>query len=142
MLVKHVPTRWNSTSDMFEVTWEKNILDKVVSDYLNLIKINYSISSKEWDLLKTCLDELLSFHEIVEVLSKSKTTNVSTILRVYQLLIDPLNSSIDVLNNLSYDIRRLIMTIKQVTMLKSTYKMMKEKLLKYECHLKRSSFSP
>lgn len=140
MLVEDVPTRWNSTYDMFEAMLEKReALNKIKwLSQLDLTKMNYLISSEEWDLLKMFAYKHLSFYKITKALSKSKTSTASTVLKVYQLLIDRLDLSINTLNNISYDARGLTMNIELVTTLKSTYKAMKEKLLKYEWHLKNN----
>lgn len=116
---------------------KKGVLDKMVSDYLNTTKMNYSITYEEWNLLKMFANKLLSFHEIIEVLSKSKIITLSIVQRVYQLLLDHLDSSIDALYNLLYGATRSTINIGQLMTLKNTYKMMKENLLKYEWDLKK-----
>lgn len=83
----------------------------MVSDYLNTTKMNYSITYEEWNLLKMFANKLLSFHEIIEVLSKSKIITLSIVQRVYQLLLDHLDSSIDALYNLLYGATRSTINI-------------------------------
>lgn len=93
---------------MIEEAWEKKeLLYIMMNDYLNTNGMKYSIGVKECDPLKICLDELLLFHDVTNIVLQSHVIAPSIVLRMYQLLLHPLQSEINELYN-SMDIKNVI----------------------------------
>ena len=82
-------------------------------------------------------DELLTFHEATKVFSKSKSITLPNISRLYGLLIENLDSLIFELTHHLQDLKRSKMSNDQSKTLRHAYRVMKEKLMKYDIHVRR-----
>ena len=70
------------------------MLKAMASNHLNTNKVNFIIKDDEWELLKMFTNELMAFHEAIEVFSKSKSITLPNILGLYGLLVEQYNSLI------------------------------------------------
>ena len=136
-----VPTRCNSTYVMITTTWDKmKVLNAMATNCLKYGKGISLIMSKDWDLLKIFVDELLAFQEATEMFSQSKAITSLNVTSIFDLLLNQLNSSIVTLGNPSQGVMGRPMSIEKSMALKGAYTVMKTKLLKYEPQRKRKSF--
>ena len=98
--------------------------------------------SKEWDLLKIFLDELLAFKEATKMFSQSKAITSPNVTSIFDLLLNHLNTQIIGLSNPSQGVMERPMSVEQSMALKGAYTVMKTKLLKYEPQVKRKPIFP
>ena len=143
ILVKDVRTRWNSTYDMIEAAWEKReVLKAMASDNLNTNKENFLIEDEEWELLKMFPDELLAFREATQIFSKSKSITSPNVSGLYGLLVERLDSLIFELGHHLQDFTGPKMSNDQQKALRCAYRVMKEKMLKYNMQVRRKLMFP
>ena len=86
--------------------------------------------------------ELLAFREATEILCKSKSITSPNFTSIFYLLLNQLNTLIDVLENPCQDVVGRSMSIEQSMEPKGAYNVMKAKLLKYESQVKRKPIFP
>ena len=68
-LLMDASTRWYSMQDMLEMARQKrDVLDKMASLHINKRKMMFSITIKEWELLKMFTDSVLSFLNVKKLL--------------------------------------------------------------------------
>ena len=140
LLTLDVPSKWNSTYVMIMTSWEKRKVFNVMAiTYLKDDKGISLIMSKEWDLLKIFVDELLAFQEATEMFSQSKAITLPNVTFLFYLLLNQLNTPIFALGNPSQGVMGRPMSIEQSMALKRAYTAMKAKLLKMSHGKKKSN---
>ena len=131
-------TRWNSTLEMINKALAKKVvLEKMATDVLNAPKEDFTITASEWTLLEEFSLMLVPFAEATEMLSKSKSVSISTVMPIVTGLYRLLENDI-------LDAKRRCeqedpsMTIEQYLSLDTAYTAMITKLTKYSSSLKRN----